>query len=52
MSKKASARKSTKAKAAIGNLKPRARREIGVRGGSTLRKRFDEAASGSLQKIG
>lgn len=50
MSKKASARKSTKA--AIGNLKPKARREIAVRGGSTIRQRLDDATTAVVQKIG
>jgi hypothetical protein len=51
MSKKTSARKSTKTKGPMGNLKPKARREIGVRGG-TIRKRYDDAANAVVQKIG
>jgi hypothetical protein len=52
MSKKASARKSTKAP--IGNLKPKARREIGVRGGlqSTLLKSNNDTNNQIIQKIG
>ena len=58
MSKKASARKSTKAE--IGNLKPKARREIGVRGGynrtsqlqSTVQKSNADTLNNIVQKIG
>ena len=51
MSKKASAPKSIKTKAPTGNLKPKARREIAVRGG-TIRKKQDDSYSGTMQKIG
>ena len=57
MSKKASARKSTKA--AIGNLKPKAHREIGVRGGynrtsqlqSTVQKSGNDTANAIVKNI-
>ena len=51
MSKKASARKSPKTKAPTGNLKPKARREVSIRGG-TLRQRWDDASNAVVQKIG
>ena len=50
MSKKASARKNGKTR--VANLKPKARRETGVRGGSTLLKAHTDATNAVVQKIG
>ena len=51
MSKKASAQKSTKAP--IGNLKPKARREIAVRGGlSNIQKSANDTSNAIVKHLG